>query len=89
MVSLDGSSTELKITEKERTCKLLLTFSKPSSEKMSRDYTRSKLTEVSDTDGALECEVNTPKPQDVVESLWVWKERRNDYSCQKNIINNQ
>jgi hypothetical protein len=89
MESLDGSSTELKITKKERTCKLPPTFSKPNSEKILKDCTRSKPTEVSDTDGVSESEVNTPRQPAVVEAQLVWKERKSDYRREKNIINNQ
>jgi hypothetical protein len=43
-----------------------------------RDYIRLKLTEVLDTDGDLELEVNTLRPQVVVEQQSVWKERKSE-----------
>ena len=78
MEFLDGSSIELKITDKARICKLLPIFSKQNLEKMSKDFIKLKPTEVLDTDGVSELEVNTPKPQVVVEAQSVSKEKRND-----------
>lgn len=84
MESQDGSSTELKITNKEKIFKLLLTFFKPNSEKIFRDYIKLKPTEVSDTDGDSELEVNTLKQPAVVEQLLEYKERNDYCSIMKN-----
>ncbi len=84
MASQDGSSTESKITEKERICKLLPTSFKPNLERILKDCIKSKPTEVSDTDGVLELEVNTQRPQAVVEQQSESKERRND--CSQKIL---
>ena len=75
----DGSSTDKRITRKERTSKLLQTSSKPSSEKTSKDCIKSDVTKVSDTNGVLRSEVSTPKPQEEEERLLVSKERKNDF----------
>ena len=56
---------------------------------MLKDYIRLKPTEVLDTDGDLELEVNILKLQVVEVQQSESKEKRNDYSSQKNIINNQ
>ena len=76
MEFLDGSSTESEITEKVKIFKWPPTFSRPNSERILKDFIKSKPTEVSDTDGALESEVNTLRLPAVVVLLWVWKERR-------------
>ena len=83
---LDGSLTELKITEKARISKSPQTSFKPNLEKMLKDFSKLKLTEVSDTDGVLELEVNILKLLVVVVSLLVSKERRNDHSVIMNIL---
>lgn len=75
-----GSLTELEITEKERTFKLLPTFSRPNSERISKDFIKSKPTEVSGTDGVSESEVSTPRQPAEEESLLVSKERKSDHS---------
>ncbi len=79
----DGSLTELEIIEKVKISKLLLTFSKPNSEKMLKDYIRLKPIEVLDIDGDLELEVNILKPPAVEVQQSESKEKRNDYSSQK------
>ena len=76
--SQDGSSTDKRITRKERTSKSLLTSLKPNSEKTSKDCTKSDVTRVLDTNGDLRSEVNTPKPLVEEEKLSVSKERKND-----------
>jgi len=76
----DGSLTELEITEKAKISKSHLTFLKLNSEKTSKDYIKLKLTEVLDTDGVSELEVNTQRPQAVEVQQSVSKERRNDHS---------
>lgn len=77
-VSPDGSSTEFVTIKKARIFKWPLTSSKPNSERISKDYIKSKPTEVSDTSGVSESEVNTLKQPAVVVQLWVYKEKRND-----------
>lgn len=84
MESQDGSLTESKITNKEKIFKLLLTFFKPSLEKIFRDYIKLKPTEVSDTDGDSELEVNTLKQPVVVEQQLEYKERNDYCSIMKN-----
>lgn len=84
MESQDGSLTESKITNKEKIFKLLLTFLKPNSEKIFRDYIKLKPTEVSDTDGDSELEVNTLKQPAVVEQQLEYKERNDYCSIMKN-----
>ena len=76
--SQDGSSTDKRITRKERTSKLLLTSFKPNSEKTSKDCTRSDVTRVLDTNGDSRSEVNTLRPPVEEERLSVSKERKND-----------
>ena len=76
--SQDGSSTDKRITRKERTSKSLLTSFKPNSEKTSKDCTRWDVTRVLDTNGDLRSEVNTPRPPVEEEKLSVSKERKND-----------
>jgi hypothetical protein len=78
MEFLDGSSTESEITEKVKIFKWPPTFSRPNSERILKDFIKSKPTEVSDTDGVSESEVNTLRLPAVVESLLVWKERKSD-----------
>jgi len=74
----DGSSIDREISSKERTFKLPLTFSKPSSEKILKDCSRSEVTVVSDTNGDLKSEDSTPKLPEEEEKLLVSRERKND-----------
>ena len=60
--SPDGSSTDRETTRKARISRWPPTFSIPSSERTSRDSSRSDQTEVSDTSGDSRSEVNIPKP---------------------------
>jgi hypothetical protein len=60
-VSQDGSWIDREILSKERIFKLLPTFSKPNSEKILKDCSRSEVTVVSDTSGEWESEDSTPK----------------------------
>ena len=85
----DGSWIDKEISSKERISKLPPTSSKPSSEKISKDYSRSEATVVSDTNGDSESEDNTPKPPEEEEKLSVSRERKNDSVIKINSIPNQ
>lgn len=74
----DGSSTESEIIKKEKICKWLQTFLKPSSEKILKDFIKLNVTEVLDTNGVLELEVNILKQQAEEAQPSVSRERRND-----------
>lgn len=45
---------------------------------MSKDFSKSEATEVSDISGDLRSEDSTPRRQEEEEKLWVWRERKND-----------
>jgi hypothetical protein len=74
----DGSSIDREISSKERIFKLHPTFSKPSSEKILKDYSRSEVTVVSDINGDSKSEGNTPKLPVEEEKPSVSRERKND-----------
>lgn len=78
MESQNGSSTELEIIKKEKIFKWLQTFFKPNSEKILKDFIKLNVTEVSDTNGVSELEVNILKQPAEEEPQSVSKERRND-----------
>jgi len=73
-----GSSTDRGITRRERICRLPPTSSKPSSEKMLRDFSRSEVTGASGTSGDLRLGDSTLKLQADVEKLSVSRERKSD-----------
>jgi len=74
----DGSSTEIKISKKVKISKLLLTSFKQNLEKILKDFIKSDVTKVSDTNGVLKLEVNTLRQQVEEEKLLVLKERKSD-----------
>jgi hypothetical protein len=74
----DGSSTETKISKKVKISKLLLTSFKQNLEKILKDFIKSDVTKVSDTNGVLKLEVNTQRQQVEEEKLLVLKERKSD-----------
>lgn len=76
--SQNGSLTEWEIIKKEKICKWLQTSFKPNSEKILKDFIKLNVTEVLDTNGVLESEVNILKPQEEEAQQSVSKERRND-----------
>ena len=76
--SQDGSWIDKEISSKERIFKSPPTFSKPNSEKILKDCSRSEVTVVSDTNGDSESEDNTPKLPEEEEKLSVSRERKND-----------
>lgn len=78
MESQNGSPTELEIIKKEKIFKWLQTFFKPNSEKILKDFIKLNVTEVSDTNGVLELEVNILKQPAEEEPQSESKERRND-----------
>jgi hypothetical protein len=87
--SQDGSWIDKEISSKERISKLPPMFSKLSSERISKDCSRSEATVVSDTSGEWESEDNIPKLLEEEEKLSVSKERKNDSVIKINSILNQ
>jgi len=79
MESQDGSLTDLEIIKKVKIFKWLLTFLKLSLERILKECTKLRLTEVSDTNGDSELEVNILRPLAEEEPLLVSKERKNDH----------
>jgi hypothetical protein len=78
MVSQDGSWTDKKIIKKVKIFKWLQTFFKLNSEKILKDFTKSDVIKVSDTNGDLRLEDNTLRQQVEEEKQSVSKERKND-----------
>jgi len=74
----DGSLTEIKISKKVKIFKLLLTSFKQNLEKILKDFIKSDVTRVSDTNGVLKSEANTLRQQVEEEKLLVLKERKSD-----------